>query len=192
MLLHVALRQLYNSIPAISKIYWKDSVNSTVKGFDAVHVVEANNKLELWLGEVKFYEDAAKAMRDVVSELEAHTGKDYLKNEFTLITNKLDHQATYHKKLVKLLDPNTSLDEVFDAVCIPVLLTYNSESVRASIKSDPKYLAAIRSESMAILKKFSELVGKLKTPVKLHLFLVPLHTKSDLVRLLDKRLKELQ
>jgi len=55
LILHVVLRETFNTIPAISKIYYKDSVNETVKGFDAVHVVNIDNSLELWLGEVKFY-----------------------------------------------------------------------------------------------------------------------------------------
>jgi len=54
LLLHVAVRQVYNSIPAISKIYYNTAINDTVKDFDAVHVVDAVGDLELWLGEAKF------------------------------------------------------------------------------------------------------------------------------------------
>src|SRR5688500_4132024 len=46
LLLHAAVRQVHNSIPAISKIYYKTAVNDTVKGFDAVHVVESAGDLE--------------------------------------------------------------------------------------------------------------------------------------------------
>ena len=122
--LHIALRQIYGSIPAISKIFWKDSVNTTVKGFDAVHVIADGASLELWLGEVKFYEDGNSAITDVAKELVDHTKTDYLRNEFMLITNKLDPGSPHHKKLSLLLDPNTSLDDVFDAACIPILITY--------------------------------------------------------------------
>ncbi|MEN3029932.1 Hachiman antiphage defense system protein HamA [Chromobacterium amazonense] len=48
----VELRQPAASWIAISKIYFKDAVNNTVKGFDAVHVLATQNGLELWLGEV--------------------------------------------------------------------------------------------------------------------------------------------
>ena len=50
LLLHAIIRETYNTIPAISKIYYKDSPNETVKGFDAVHVVVTDDTLELWLG----------------------------------------------------------------------------------------------------------------------------------------------
>ncbi len=31
-LLHIAIRQIYQTIPAVSKIYYKSAVNETVKG----------------------------------------------------------------------------------------------------------------------------------------------------------------
>src|SRR5262249_32608915 len=34
--LHIAIRQVFKSLPAISKIYYKTARNETVKGFDAV------------------------------------------------------------------------------------------------------------------------------------------------------------
>jgi hypothetical protein len=192
MFLHLVLRQLYKSIPAISKIYWKDAVNSTVKGFDAVHVVETSGKLELWLGEVKFYENITAAISEVAEELGQHTASDYLKNEFTLITNKLDKDATHYDRLAKLLDPNTSLDEVFDAACVPVLLTYESVTIKGHKKVDAAYLAAIKSEVDDILSKFAGKVSALNLPIKVHLFLIPLGSKAKLVELLDRGLKGLQ
>jgi hypothetical protein len=56
-LLHAAIRQVFGSLPAISKIYYKSARNDTVKGFDAVHVVGPPEEMEVWLGEAKFYED---------------------------------------------------------------------------------------------------------------------------------------
>ena len=84
-LLHAIIRQEFGSIPAISKIFFKDSPNDTVKGFDAVHVVEASDGLELWLGEVKLYQDISSAVHDVVAELKKHTRIKYLRSEFAAI-----------------------------------------------------------------------------------------------------------
>src|SRR5438552_9569908 len=69
LMLHVVLRQVFGTLPAISKIYYKDAANDTVKGFDAVHVVASSDAFELWLGEAKFYDDALAAIRDVAKEL---------------------------------------------------------------------------------------------------------------------------
>lgn len=90
LILHALMRETVGTQSAISKIYFKDAVNNTVKGFDAVHVLDTPNGLELWLGEVKFYKDINQAIADVVPELAAHFQDDYLKKEFVLITNKLD------------------------------------------------------------------------------------------------------
>jgi len=192
LLLHIALRQIYQSIPAISKIFYKDSVNSTVKGFDAVHVVEYNNKVELWLGEVKFYDNANKAIYDVIEELEQHTKLDYLRNEFILITNKLDKSTEQYGLLSKLLDQNTSLDEVFDSACIPVLITYDSPTVKAHTKTDNAYKAAIQNEALKILENFNKKSSNITLPIRLHIFMVPLHSKATFISQIDKCLKALQ
>jgi hypothetical protein len=190
--LHIALRQIYKSIPAISKIFWKDSVNTTVKGFDAVHVVATDVSLELWLGEVKFYADGKRAISDVATELAVHTGTDYLRNEFMLITNKLDKESPHYNKLSLLLDQNTSLDEVFDAACIPILITYESDAVRGSTRSDDNYKKNLIIEVASLQEKFSEKVPPGSLPIRLHLFILPIHTKKTLIKILDELLKEWQ
>lgn len=63
LLLHVICREVFKTYPAITKYFYKDSANNTVKGFDSVHVVVTKQgSLELWLGESKFYEDITKAI----------------------------------------------------------------------------------------------------------------------------------
>jgi hypothetical protein len=49
LLLHVICREVFKTYPAITKYFYKDSSNNTVKGFDAVHVVVTKTGLELWL-----------------------------------------------------------------------------------------------------------------------------------------------
>lgn len=191
LLLHVVIRELYHTIPAISKIYYKDSPNETVKGFDAVHVVCHNDDLELWLGEVKFYTNINNAINDVVSEILDHITKDYLRNEFIAITNKIDTKWPHANKLKKLLDPNTSLDMVFDRACIPVLLTYNSTVIAKYDKSSNEYKEEITNEFCRLYEKFVEKLSD-KVPLTVHLFLLPLKTKAELVECFDKRLKQLQ
>jgi len=191
-LLHIAIRQIYNSIPAITKIYWKDSVNSTVKGFDSVHVVPNGELLELWLGEVKFYEDGKKAIKEVASEIIAHTKADYLRNEFLLITNKLDKQSPFYEKLSQLLDKNTSLDKIFSQTCIPILVTYDSNAIKVCSKSDDVYKTQLSVEIQNLQDEFNKKSPKGTIPIKLHLFFIPIHTKKEFIKILDSKLKGLQ
>ena len=191
LMLHVVIRELFNTVPAISKIYYKDGPNDTVKGFDAVHVVVKDAELELWLGEVKFYTDIHNAINDVVVEIFEHTQKDYLRSEFIAITNKIDAGWPHTEKLKTLLDPNTSLDTVFDRACIPVLLTYDSSVIAKYDAYTIEYKKEITDEFNKLYKLFVNKISD-KVPLTIHLFLLPLKTKAELVSCFDDKLKQLQ
>lgn len=186
-LLHAAIRQVFDSLPAVSKIYYKSTNNETVKGFDAVHVVGPPEDLELWLGEVKFYSDISRAIFDVVAELQKDLQTDYLRDEFALIVNKIDPKWPHAEILRKLLQPEVSLDDVFQRVCIPVLLTYDSPCVSAHKACDPSYARAFEQE---ITKHYSTFIQRdFPKETRVHLFLLPLYQKEALVKVLDEKLK---
>ncbi len=189
-LLHIAIRQVFKSIPAISKFYYKDSANNTVKGFDAVHVVATSDELQLWLGEVKFYKGISSAIRDVVKEIDEHTERDYLRSEFSLIANKIDDSWPVADRLKRLLDRNTSLDEVFSSMAIPVFLTYESRVIRDSNAVTEEFRKKFDKEVRKHYKAFSD--KNLPPEIKIHLFLLPLKLKSMLVEAFEKRLKSCQ
>lgn len=197
--LHIAIRQVYKTVPAVSKIYYKSSVNETVKGFDAVHVVKNGDDLELWIGETKFYNEITRAIRDVCKEIVDHLETDYLRSEFILIQNKIDDSWSEAQELKTLLDENTSLDKVFKRACIPVLLTYDSDVVKAASESNEHYVKDLKVE---VESAFTSLRSKLAAaykerfsqdlPVTLHVILIPLKEKVSLIAAMDQRLKALQ
>ena len=185
--LHAAMRQVFDSQPAISKIFYKSARNDTVKGFDAVHVVGTADDLELWLGEAKFYSDINDAIISVVAELKQHTETDYLRDEFLLIKGKIDPVWPHAKALERLLVENTSLDEVFARACIAVLLTYDSECLGQHKQCDQAYATAFEAE---VRKHHVTFCGKtLPQELTIHLILLPLHTKQKLMQALDERLR---
>lgn len=198
-LLHIAIRQIYETIPAVSKIYYKSSVNKTVEGFDAVHVVRKDDELELWIGETKFYNDVGRAINDVCTEIVDHLETDYLRAEFLLIKNKIDPSWPEASSLKALLKESVSLDDVFQRACIPVLLTYESNVVQNSSKANQKYIDDIRTEvshaykkMRAKLKKEYEARFSEALPLTVHVILIPLKEKKALISALDARLKALQ
>lgn len=186
LILHALLRETRHTEPAISKIYFKDSVNNTVKGFDAVHVLDTPAGLELWLGEVKFYTDINKAITDVLVELEAHFQQNYLENEFMLLTNKLDPNWSGTEKLQRLLHPNTSLDTIVSAIVVPVLLTYESATTQAFDKTSAEYRTALEAELVKIHQKFK--AKNTLTNIRIELFLLPMFNKKALLDQLHMRL----
>ena len=187
LLLHAIIRQEFDSIPAISKIFFKDAANDTVKGFDATHVVEAPDGLELWLGEAKLYQSISAAVRDVVKELKKHTAIPYLRAEFAAICRKLDEDHPHHNALTELLADNVTMDEIFKRICIPVLLAYDSTTVASYNHSNEQYKADITSEFEHHYKYF---VGKkLPNEVKIVLILLPMNSKAKLLKRFDSKLK---
>jgi hypothetical protein len=187
LLLHVLMREVIGTEPAISKIFFKDAINSTVKGFDAVHVLDTPNGLELWIGEVKFYKSLSKAIADVVPELEAHFRDDYLRKEFILITGKLDPNWSSTALLTDLLHRNRSLDEVVSSIVVPVLLTYDSTTTKEFTELSQEYIAAIEAELLINHQKFVN-KNTLKK-IRIELFLFPMASKKELLILLNKRLQ---
>lgn len=189
LILHALLRQEFKTLPAISKVYFKDANNDTVKGFDAVHVIANGDDLELWLGESKFYTDINAAIRDVIDELHKHTTTDYLRSEFVAIENKIDAQWPHAAKLKRLLHENTSLDDVFSSLCVPVLLTYDSDTTATHTSFSDAYVQEMTAE---LMKHHAAFASKPLPTVKILLCLLPLATKAQLVVALDAKLTSWQ
>lgn len=197
--LHIALRQLYGTLPAVSKIYYKSSVNETVKGFDAVHVAAADTGLELWIGETKYYKDISAAIRDVSDEIVDHLATDYLRNEFLLISNKIDSTWPYAEELIRLLDENTSLDDVFSRAAVPVLLTYESGSIERCEGNEDTFAELVyeemRDASQRLRARLSERYeAEFEQPLEIvvHFILFPLEDKMRLTDALHSRLRGIQ
>jgi hypothetical protein len=192
LLLHAALRSHFGSEPAVSKLFYKTGDNDTVKGFDCVHIVDHDDAdgVELWLGEAKFYADITDAMQKAISSLEELTATERLKREFVLIRGLVDDTWPYADEF-KALTEGKSLDEVFDVLRIPVLLTYDSDAVNGHDQISAEYEAALRAEVENIFGRFA---GNARLPedIYIHLILVPLKSKKELSAALHRRLKELQ
>lgn len=190
LLLHIAIRQVFDTMPAVSKYYYKDAANDTVKGFDAVHVVVSNDSLQLWLGESKFYDDVNSAINDAIDSINDHMQRDYLRAEFVAIVNKLDPQWPHFDRLKSLLDPNNSLDNIFDAICIPVFVSYNSPVMRSHTEVTESFKAQFEAEVRKHHASFCS--NHLPDSIIVHLFLFPMKDKTKLQQEFDKRLKTWQ
>lgn len=190
LILHAIIRGLFNSQPAISKIYYKTAANDTVKGFDAVHIVEVGGKIELWLGEAKFYTDINRAINDVIAELLQHCKRDYLKEEFILVSGKIDDKWSYADQVKKMLSSRNSLDTLFSQICFPVLLTYESKTVCDNKLTTDEFKKSLADE---IIRNYGIFKKKLSLEKpKIHLILLPLEYKQSLVNCLNAKLEGLQ
>lgn len=188
--LHMAMRTIHKTIPAISKIYFKSALNDTVKGFDAVHIVEDNNSIELWLGEVKFYRNIKNAIKSVIHEIKEHIAHKYLRNEFIVITNKLDKETPNYDNIKQLIDHRTSLDSIFSKIRIPVFITYESKLFDTYTKEIEAYITSLQEELKSVAVDFFNSATGID--IIIHLYIFPLKNKSELIKTLHNKLKSLQ
>lgn len=197
LLLHIILRRFMLSQRIISRLYFKDASNDTVKGFDAVHIVENTDEgleLQLWLGESKFYTESTSAMYEVLNELKIHLKTDYLRSEFAAISDKIPAGWKYESQIKKLLSRTESLDSVFKRVVVPIFITYDSEVTGGHTAWTDEYIEEIKGELTTEWNSFRERLGRANLPrtIRVHLILLPMATKRDLMDRFDERLKAWQ
>lgn len=195
LMLHAVIRHEFKTVPAVSKIYFKDSANDVVKGFDCVHVSSRPcGKLDLWLGEAKFYVNVGQAVAAAAKDLRDHLERDYLREEFAFICDKLDDKFTLRDEIRALLDEERALDEIVASLRLPVLVAYDSQCIADHESVCAEYEAALEAEAEAVREKLIENLGKKPPPrdVSIELILLPVEDKTKLITLLDKELRQWQ
>lgn len=156
MILHLILRDNFESVPLLSKIHFKDTDSAVVHGFDIIHIgVDLNNpaKQSLFLGESKVYsrkdnKAGENGIDDLIEDIIHHFKKDFLLREIALIGKKKnafdsledyndsntkdEYQEFLSKKQLwfeifeQVEKGNKKLQEFFDSVTIPLICTYQS------------------------------------------------------------------
>lgn len=156
LLLHAYLRDYFNTLPLLSKIYFKDTDGFPVHGFDAIHIgkdITDNTKDTLFLGESKIYYRASGnsgecGVTDLAKDVESHFKRDFLNREFALVAKKQHSYlplSEYHDKntisqyesflsqkdqwienLRNVSLLKMNLSNLLDSVTVPLLCTYES------------------------------------------------------------------
>lgn len=189
LILHLLLRDHIGSLPLISKIYFKDTPNETVHGFDGVHIVVNEGEKQLWLGESKLYKNGPRGIADLAKDLKSHLRADYLRQEFELISPKLPASVPDIEYWRALMNKHTRLESILDRVCIPMVCTYTSSLFSKHSACNVDYVGAFIKEC----KKLKMLLDRrVSTDVDVVLMLLPVQSKNELVAALDKRLKSMQ
>ncbi|MGT3212325.1 HamA C-terminal domain-containing protein [Yersinia enterocolitica] len=128
LILHLILRDFHNTIPLLSKIYFKDSIGHTVHGFDAVHIDPVAKTL--WLGESKLYIDPKRGVHELIKDVEEHFKADYLNSEFNLIAKKIRHvrNSPELEYWIDILSSGGKLSNKLTKINIPLLCTYSCDA----------------------------------------------------------------
>ncbi len=190
LILHLLLRDFHKTIPLLSKIYFKDSYGYTVHGFDGVHI-QPDNKT-LWLGESKLYVNGKAGIKELINDLKEHFKRDYLQDEFNIISKKIKPYDDVPEKdyWLNLMDQKIKLQDILTSVTIPLLCTYSSNNFNSySIRLEDN----IKKE-IEIMKKYFDKHNNhpLKTQLNIILLLFPVKCKNELVKKMHQKLFQLQ
>lgn len=104
-LLDLILRCFLNTNVILARGYLYSPIeNSEVKGFDAFHLIENKDKVDLWLGEAKFYVDFKKPITDVLEKLKTSLSDDYVHKNLLALIDWQDRFTTSSSRLKDILD----------------------------------------------------------------------------------------
>lgn len=190
LILHLLLRDFHKTIPLISKIYFKDSHDMAVHGFDAVQITDDGVNKKLWLGESKLYKTGIDGVKDLIEDLKKHLNADFLRREFQLLYKKLPNQIKDVQYWRDLMDKHTKLEEIFSNIVIPMVCTYSSEVFKTHDEASKGFLTDLTNECVKLHKYFEE--KKITTSIEIILLLLPVQNKDDLNQALHNRLKAFQ
>ena len=106
-LLYSLLINLFSTDVLISKGYFYSPLEKgEPKGFDAYHLVQHDDKVELWFGEAKFRKDYKKPIDEVLSGFSKTTSKGYFSDNVLAIV-KEKHNISNGKDIIDKLTPIT-------------------------------------------------------------------------------------
>jgi hypothetical protein len=194
LLLHLLLRDFHSTVPLLSKIYFKDSYSSTVHGFDAVHIQPETKTL--WLGEAKLYVDPKKGIADLIHDIKAHFKRNYLHDEFAIISKKLKTFKDVPEKehWLDILSRQARLSDILASVTIPLLCTYSSDNFsKYDDENLESFVVDYKNEVLGLKRYFDESNDHpLKTNLNIILLLFPVRSKNELVKRMHEKLHQLQ
>lgn len=145
--LYGIMRNHFNALPVVPKIFYKQNVKDNAKGADSVHIVvnSAGDDFTLWFGEAKFYSSIEDSRLDsVVNSVFGSLNTEKLRKENAIITNVSDiDQLTMSEKLrakIKAaLSSQVSIDHLKSRIHVPILLLHQCKNTASNLDLSTKY-----------------------------------------------------
>ncbi|MFC4696602.1 HamA C-terminal domain-containing protein [Enterococcus aquimarinus] len=196
LILFYLLKEFHNTVPLVSKIYFKDSAGVAVHGFDAVHVNEDTKSL--WLGESKMYVDGKSGLKELIKDLYDHFNTSYMEDEFAVISKWVDLGVKRDEKSqywLDLLNETTSLRDQLDSIVVPLICTYTCDIYSKENIDDTSesFLGEFEKEIKSMKEYFdARNTHPLKDKLKILVILFPVKSKNELVKKLHNNLNMMQ
>lgn len=140
---------------------------SEVKGFDAFHLMERGENVELWLGEAKFYVNYKKPVDDVLRKISYSLSDNYVHDNFLALIDWQHRFSCSNSRLSRILDrweANPSINIASEIanenmiITYPIMVAYQPKSngsYEDRIKECLEYIEAqINNLSISITASF--------------------------------------
>ncbi|WP_295162766.1 DUF1837 domain-containing protein [uncultured Brachyspira sp.] len=206
-LLYAIMKDYYNALNVVPKIFYKTNRNTYIHGADSIHITINNGQINLWLGESKFYKDVKKAVKNAIESIKSILEDDKLKAEISMAYNSKDLNdmlsfnkidKNIHENIKLMLDNANSLDKVKKQLHIPILILYECDITLSNNSIDDNYKTNIISCHKKIVKEcflasFDFIKNLYKgEEINFHLILFPVHSKKDISEIFFRKLLELE
>lgn len=200
-ILHLFPKEFKDTIPLISKLYFKDSFAQEAKGFDSVHV-SANGET-LWLGETKFYRTWKKhgvvkgGIDELVEDLKKHFSKDYLSEQYVIIKRGLETEYEHPQRAawIEKLNKPILLKDVFQYIRIPLLCVYEDGIARDYLQpiTEAAKDAGIIAHTTTVRDYYNSInTFPHKDQVETLLILMPIEAKRKIVKCMLEKIWHIQ
>lgn len=207
-ILYGIMRQYYNALPVVPKIFYKQNDKDNAKGADSVHIsLEESGKFSLWLGEAKFYNSIDDGRLDnpvnsVLNSLENHA----IRKETSIVSNIKDLELLIKSpdiidKIKEALHPETSIDKIRSLLHVPILLLHECSITAGAyeLSDDVKNLIIEKHRKCAInyFNKLDNKNPKRESPIykideiKFHLILLPVPNKDLVVSMFYNKVNDI-
>ena len=205
-ILYGIMKHYFKAIPAIPKIYYKQSDNMNAFGDDSVHIVlTEDNDFQIWLGEAKFYNDLDdKRFNEPLKSIAQMLNSTIIRKELGILTglNELDivlsDTPEMLEKVKGILKNFTSVDEIKKRLHVPILLLHECKITNGATTLSEEYknqIITYHYERATIffkkqIVKFNDYPDYDK--IQFHLILFPVPNKSEIVEWFITRAKILR
>lgn len=193
-LLYAFMKEHYNALPVIPKIFDKQNPKMYAFGADGVHIVLDEDDFSIWYGEAKFYEkidlpQLKKIANSVHNSLE--TAK--IRKENSLVTDLRDLEEllkddSRKDNILLLLDDKTSIDKLKPHLHIPIMILYECELTAKQHELTDDYKNGLKSIQMENAKSYFTIQDELckdrifkYSDITFHLIYFPVPNKDKVV-----------
>lgn len=196
-LLYAFLYNYFNSKPIISRGYFYNILErSETKGYDSYHLVESDDKVELWFGEVKFRTTfccgKTSSITSAFEGIEKALSDKYLESNIFAMDNERNNFNIKGSKIEIILEnwrKNPSIkiiDEIIKfkmTLVYPILIIYSDK--------EPDYDKKINDAVDKINKKFASKSYKLSIEYKLFFIFLPISEvkkiKQEVIKCIESK-----